>query len=317
MAARLGRIRVELAVRFRSIFFALSSALGAACASPAPPPSPGPAPPPTEPALVKPAPRAEPEARPEPPVTLPKLSSPWVWVMSVDHGVRNDAAGEGGFLAPRYHGAHNGLDMLAPLGEAVIAPCSGKATTGVSRSFGIWVHLVCPLPKELRGNEDQRASLFFSHLKHAAWKGDDLRNVNRGETIGAVGKTGNAAGPSVASHLHLELIFHDDEEAALAETHSGRKQNDTNAAHSLAKLIDTRCLEPNGFKRREGASFRARRADPFLALSCFTAEKPAYERPKGSLAKASAPWSHYYSASRFDVDAGRQTVVTAAVASSD
>jgi murein DD-endopeptidase MepM/ murein hydrolase activator NlpD len=248
-------------------------------------------------------------------VSEPKLSNPWLWVMAKDYGVRNDEAGQGGFLTPRYHGSHNGLDMLAPIGEKVLAPCSGKARTGASGSFGIWVQLICPLPKELRQSEGQRASIFFSHLRRASFEGDDVKHIARGEVLGGVGKTGNAAGPSVASHLHLELIFHDDEKSALAETHSGRSQADTSAAHSVRKLLESRCLAPNAFQRREGEAWRNRRADPFLVLSCFSDRKPSYEKPKGTLAAASTPWSEYYSATGFDVDVGRQVVETETLAS--
>lgn len=264
---------------------------------------------------MKAEPEPKPQPGPEPVVSEPKLSNPWVWVMARDYGVRNDGAGQGGFLAPRYHGSHNGLDMLAPIGEKILAPCSGKARTGASSSFGIWVQLVCPPPRELRQAEGQRASIFFSHLRRAAWKGEELKNVTRGEILGGVGKTGNAAGPSVASHLHLELIFHDDEEAALAETHSGRSQSDTSAAHSVRKLLETRCLTPNAFQKKEGEGWRNRRADPFLVLSCFTDKKPSYEKPAGTLAEASTAWSQYYSATGFDVDVGRQVVERATLAS--
>jgi murein DD-endopeptidase MepM/ murein hydrolase activator NlpD len=285
-----------------------------ACASP-PPPPPNPAPAPTEaPTLSKVEVPPAPPPKPEPVVSQPKLAAPWLWVLSNDHGVRDDVAGQGGFLTPRYHGSHNGLDMLAPIGAKVQAPCSGKAQAGASESFGIWVHLVCRLPKELRTNTEQRASLFFSHLRRAAWKGDEVREVARGDILGGVGKTGNAAGSNVASHLHFEIIFHDDEEAALAETHSGKSQSDTTAAHSVRALIESRCLAPNAFARRDGDGWRNRRADPFLVLSCFTDRKPGYEKPKGTLAEASTPWSRYYSATGFDVDVGRQAVAAPALA---
>lgn len=295
------------------IFFGISLGI-VACASP-PPPPPSAAPPPIEaPTLTKTEPSPVPQPKPEPVVSQPKLASPWLWVFAKDHGVRDDEAGQGGFLTPRYHGSHNGLDMLAPIGERVQAPCAGKAQTGASESFGIWVHLVCPLPKELRTSSEQRASLFFSHLRRATWKSEEVRQVSRGEILGGVGKTGNAAGPNVASHLHLEIIFHDDEESALAETHSGKKQSDTAAAHRVRQLIESRCLTPNAFVRRDGDGWRNRRADPFLVLSCFSDQKPSYEKPKGSLAAASTPWSRYYSATGFDVDIGRQVVEAPALA---
>ena len=42
-------------------------------------------------------------------------------------------------MAPRTHGKHNGLDLLAPIGTALRSPCSGSAKSAVSRSFGKWV----------------------------------------------------------------------------------------------------------------------------------------------------------------------------------
>ncbi|HSC87751.1 MAG TPA: hypothetical protein VLC09_10795, partial [Polyangiaceae bacterium] len=43
-------------------------------------------------------------------------AAPWAYVLPVDHGVRADESGEGSFRAPRFHGEHNGIDLLAPVG---------------------------------------------------------------------------------------------------------------------------------------------------------------------------------------------------------
>jgi murein DD-endopeptidase MepM/ murein hydrolase activator NlpD len=246
-------------------------------------------------------------AQPPVPPSVPPLKPTFSWVLPVDHGVRNDDGGEGGFLAPRYHGRHNGLDLLAPLGTPVLAPCEGKARAGESRSFGRWVQLVCALPNELGAGRTLFASFFYSHLsKTVAVRGRQPAEpiaVRRGASVGAVGKSGNASGAKIAPHLHLEVTIHADEASALADTHSGRDQSSTPAAELFLRELTRRCLEPNGLAPRSGASSRARRVDPFLLLVCLAGDKPAFSTPRAPLDRAAERWSLHYSAARFQVDA--------------
>lgn len=273
--------------------------LTSGCVEPAPPPR-------SAPSVGESAPSAPAVEATEPPAGPPAPGVParWVWVLPVDHGIRADRGGAGGFLAPRAHGKHNGIDLLAPLGTPVRAPCAGKARAGQNSSHGKWVQLVCPLPSGLGLEPARRVSLFFAHLSDVAGLGEGLTELAAGVHIGSVGKTGNASAAIIAAHLHFEAIVQDDEPSALAERHSGRDQSDTRGAREVDGVLASRCLGPSGFVPKSGSPWRARRVDPFVLLTCMGAEKPAYARPNGRLAESSFPWSSEYSATGFDVDSG-------------
>jgi len=258
-----------------------------------------------EPHTSAPAVAAAPPPDPEPaPVVSEVTVAPppprFGWVLPLDHGVRGDRAGQGWFLAPRYHGKHNGVDLLAPIGTAVLAPCAGKAVVGKNSSHGNWAHVVCPLPAELGASRTYFVSFFFAHLSRVAFEDAKTHDVSLGDTVGAVGKSGNASGASVAPHLHLEAVVQDSEAAALAERHSGRDHSDTEGSREIAPLLASRCLEPNELGRADDV-WRHRRVDPFVLLTCLGADRPGYQKPKGSLAESSHRWSEQYRA-RFDVD---------------
>ncbi len=276
-------------------------ALAAACA-PTSTNAPASTPEPAPPVVATPEP-SSPSAAPAAVPSAPPTEARWAWVLPVDHGIRADRGGSGGFLAPRAHGSHNGLDLLAPVGTPTQAPCAGKARAGKNSSHGKWVQLVCALPSSLGLVESRRISLFFAHLNDTSSElGEDSRPVPAGTVLGSVGKTGNASSQVIAAHLHLEISVHDDEERALAERHSGRDQGDTRAAHELDALMQERCLEPAGLAPKSHGFWRARRVDPFVLLTCVSADKPPYSRPSGALAQASYAWSTEYVATRFDVD---------------
>jgi murein DD-endopeptidase MepM/ murein hydrolase activator NlpD len=254
---------------------------------------------PSQPLRGAPSPR-EPAKKPP-----PELDEPWSWVLPVDHGIRRDDGGKGTFLAPRGHGRHNGIDLLAPLGTPVQAPCNGKARAGASSSFGRWVQVVCRLPAELNPRRTMHASIFYSHLSQVRPKAD-FERVRRSEAIGAVGKSGNAAGSQIAPHLHLEIVVHDGEQAALEERHSGRDQSKSLAAELFLGELSRVCLEPNKFGARAADHGRARRIDPFVVLTCVSPDKPALSLPRQPLADAHERWSEHYTATGFDVDVGRR-----------
>jgi murein DD-endopeptidase MepM/ murein hydrolase activator NlpD len=163
------------------------------------------------------------------------------------------------------------------------------------------VQVVCAIPPETGVTPGSHASFFFAHLSSSAWSDTAVHAVQRGEVVGAVGKSGNASGASVAPHLHLEAIVQDSEAKALAERHSGRDNGDTDAARELSRLLTERCLTPAELSRED--VWRNRRVDPFVLLTCLGSGRPAYRRPGGALTEYSFPWSARYHA-RFDVDAG-------------
>jgi murein DD-endopeptidase MepM/ murein hydrolase activator NlpD len=82
---------------------------------------------------------------------------------------------------------HEGVDMPAPRGSAVVAVRSGFAEFKVSNAGGnaIWL------------TTSDGDKFYYAHLD--GWEGTS-RDVRRGEVIGYVGSTGNARG----NHLHLE-----------------------------------------------------------------------------------------------------------------
>lgn len=240
-----------------------------------------------------------------------RQSGPWAYPLPVDHGVRADASGKGHFRAPRFHGEHNGIDLLAPIGTSVFAVCEGRAQAGVSRSFGRWVHLVCPVPKELVRSGTPHASFFYAHLSDTKLPQDRWVPVERGTVVGAVGKTGNAAGGAVQPHLHLELIIQSSLRAAMEERHLGNDQSSVREAADFLRALDERCLEPHGFHPKSGALQRARRFDPFVALTCLSSDKPAFVPAPEPLDFASSAWSQAYLARGFNVDRGPDGLLVA------
>ncbi len=235
---------------------------------------------------------------------IKKGPGPWAYVLPVDHGVRVDESGKGSFRAPRFHGEHNGIDLLAPIGTAVFAACAGKATSGNSKSFGRWVHLVCPVPDELARSGEPYASFFYAHLAESELPEGRWVRVLKAQHVGSIGKTGNAQGEGVEPHLHLELIIQRNQKAAMDERHLGADQSMVAEAREFLQNIDERCLEPTGFQPKSGTLRRARRVDPFVALTCLSPDKPAFSLAPKPLERASSAWSEYYLARAFDVDRG-------------
>jgi len=236
----------------------------------------------------------------------PARPTPWSYVLPIDHGVRADKSGEGSFRAPRFHGEHNGIDLLAPIGTPVFAACSGKALASTSASFGHWVQVICPVPSELwsgRGVEPW-ASFFYAHLKESLLPEGKWIDVARGAPVGNVGKTGNALEPSIQPHVHLELIIQKNQRSAMDERHLGADQSGSGAAKVFAERMEETCLDPFGFHPKSQLLTRARRLDPFVALTCLSSPKPDFERAPEPLGFASTEWSRLYTARRFNVNLG-------------
>ncbi|HEY3233261.1 MAG TPA: M23 family metallopeptidase [Polyangiaceae bacterium] len=234
------------------------------------------------------------------PIQLPDAVEPpsrWSYVLPLDHGIRSDPAGAGEFLAPRHHGRHQGIDLAAPVGTAVLAACAGRALSFTSPSSGLSVRLVCALGVKY-SREPAFASILYAHLSWAA-VGSDWVPVEVGDSLGQVGKTGNAGASWVEPHLHLEFIVAS-EARALAERHWGWDVATTPEADEFFEQLRTQCLEPAGLRPLSGAIRRGRRADPFLALYCLGTQKPNYS--PFYPAHHGLRWSGYYEARSFDVD---------------
>lgn len=232
--------------------------------------------------------------------------APWHYVLPVDHGVRSDASGQGHFRAPRFHGEHNGIDLLAPVGTPVFSPCDGQAMTGTSRSFGKWVHVICPVPEKYvrKGQPHPWASFFYAHLDTVDLPHDKWTDVHGAETLGKVGKSGNAQSPSVQPHLHLELIVQRNRRTAMDERHIGSDQSSVPAADHFAETLSSECMTPYGFEPKSQLLRRARRLDPFVALTCLSQKKPDFIKAPSPLTDSSLAWTRFYVAKDFNVNLG-------------
>ena len=87
-------------------------------------------------------------------------------------------------------GAHTGLDIAASTGTPIKAAASGTVTfAGTKRAYGKMIVI----------SHGNGIETYYGHCsKLYAEVGD---KVSQGETIAAVGSTGNSTGP----HLHLEI----------------------------------------------------------------------------------------------------------------
>jgi len=109
--------------------------------------------------------------------------------------VRNDAHGDGEFGSKRRNGrSHSGIDILAQVGTPVYAAKSGIAFKAeVPTGYGKYVMIYHP----------DGYQTYYGHLSE--WAISPVQYVNRGDLIGYVGKTGNAASKSIEPHLHFEI----------------------------------------------------------------------------------------------------------------
>lgn len=235
-----------------------------------------------------------------------RSDAPWTYVLPVDHGVRIDESGQGYFRAPRFHGEHNGLDLLAPIKTPVYVPCTGRVRAGVSQSFGNWVHVICPVPDQFAASGEPHpwASFFFAHLNQSTIEPDQWFDVSAGDQIGEVGKTGNAQGANIQPHLHMELIVQRNRRSAMDERHLGSDQSNVGAAQHFASVLNRECLTRYGFAPKVGQVQRARRIDPFIALTCLSDFKPNFKRAPSPLSGASREWTQFYVAKDFNVNLG-------------
>jgi len=100
--------------------------------------------------------------------------------------------------------AHDGTDIYADQGQPLVAVFSGTIVDPRTRwrpwepdRYGKTIALVSDDPRT-----DGYVALYV-HASHAWVKPGD--HVERGQILGAVGRTGNADGTDVPSHLHFEL----------------------------------------------------------------------------------------------------------------
>ena len=110
--------------------------------------------------------------------------------------IREDAKGDGRFMAPRSgRRFHRGIDLTAPVGSPVRAIRSGTVVQiGLHRGLGRFIELEHP---------DSLHSL-YAHLQDVVV--EPGARVKQGDPIGTIGKTGNARHRWITPHLHLEVL---------------------------------------------------------------------------------------------------------------
>jgi peptidoglycan LD-endopeptidase LytH len=102
---------------------------------------------------------------------------------------------KGGFSQMRGKRPHDGVDIVAPRGTAIIAVEDGTiAKLFFSRLGGITIY---------EFEEGGRLCFYYAHLQRYADGLHDGQRVSRGEIIGYVGTSGNA--PPGTPHLHFEI----------------------------------------------------------------------------------------------------------------
>ncbi len=109
--------------------------------------------------------------------------------------IRNDNRGDGLFAASRSgRRMHKGIDLMADVGEAVLAAKSGKVISA-TRNRGMGKYVII----RHAGNY----ITIYGHLSEILVRKNDF--VRQGQVIGRVGKTGNARPRDMLPHLHFEI----------------------------------------------------------------------------------------------------------------
>lgn len=113
--------------------------------------------------------------------------------------VRFDSRGDGFFGAQRNgNRAHEGLDLLSPIGTPVLAARSGWVIeAGLHKGYGNYVIMLHP----------QNLTTIYAHLSKIYVRSGQY--ARQGQIIGAVGKSGNANHQSIQPHLHFEVRIND------------------------------------------------------------------------------------------------------------
>ncbi len=109
--------------------------------------------------------------------------------------IRNDAMGEGYFNASRKpNRLHMGLDLEGGIETQILAAKSGRVIYA-EENGGYGKHIRVRHPN---GFETRYAHLSLMHVTKGVW-------VNQGESIGVMGKSGNAGSKRMGTHVHFEL----------------------------------------------------------------------------------------------------------------
>lgn len=112
-----------------------------------------------------------------------------------DFIIRSDSMGDGLFGTRRSGGRmHQGIDLLAEVGEPVLAVRSGLVVQAKnSKGMGNYIVL----------RHSPSLTTIYGHLLKICVRENQL--VRQGDIIGLVGKTGNANYADMRAHLHFEI----------------------------------------------------------------------------------------------------------------
>lgn len=148
------------------------------------------------------APRPKPKPKPAPapppaPVPAPAPAAPLAPVRPTGAAGTFPVAGPHtygeGFGAERGSHAHQGVDLLAAQGIAVVAPTAGTVRSTDYQASGAGEYLVV---RSVTGPD-----FFFAHCVRGSTRVADGQAVAEGQPLCAVGSTGRSS----ASHLHFEI----------------------------------------------------------------------------------------------------------------
>lgn len=228
------------------------------------------------------------EAAPEPKVEVvePELEAPWTWPLKSNHGMRVDSGGAGWFGAKRGSSRkHGGIDLIADIDTPVVAVCDGQFRTKTKNPYGNYVQLVCLLPFE---SSITSVSILYGHLSGFNKEAPEYIDVKAGEVVGYVGKSGNAGGSDIMSHLHIEMLVHNEINAAKSEEHRLHVRSPVQDYKVLSNEL-SQCL--HGFKPGPRGFNNGHKFDPFLLLACL-ANRPAIEET--NMVEIGSSFSTYY-----------------------
>jgi murein DD-endopeptidase MepM/ murein hydrolase activator NlpD len=108
--------------------------------------------------------------------------------------IRSDSGGAGYFGAPRVRGSHQGLDIVAAVGEPIYASRAGTIIDpAYEASYGRVLDV-----KHQGGYLSRYAHLNSFNYSHGAY-------VEKGQRIAVSGRSGNASGSGITPHLHFEI----------------------------------------------------------------------------------------------------------------
>jgi murein DD-endopeptidase MepM/ murein hydrolase activator NlpD len=116
-------------------------------------------------------------------------------------GLSRDELPPSNFDQARGTRRHDAYDILAPRGTPVLAATGGRvATLHISEAGGNMVYTI---------DESGRFVLFYAHLDRYHSGIHDGMALERGDTVGYVGTTGNA--PPDVPHLHFAIVLMDED----------------------------------------------------------------------------------------------------------